>query len=236
MKKKKQQETEIIVRDNDVGMNYLKSLEEDKKYVTEVDPDGFYGMSEEHKQFVKLYIEYRNIVIVANILSLETETAKDYFRRYSTQQEIRRINTAIYHRQVATNIIGFEDIGSYLSSFLIGNDVTEADRLKTNEKLQVVKLLLDWHKSMKEFIARPETLTMQTIEEEIKELSVANIKDLINSKKLIKANPTKTKQTAVEKDALMKELKDNGFSEEEIAYLETLSVKELLDLLKDEEL
>lgn len=238
MSKKKKQEI-VKLRKDDLGMNYLKSLEDDPKYQIEVDPDDFYEMSGEHKTFVKLFVQYRNLAVVAELMELDPVTAKDYFTRYSTQQEIRRINTAIYHRQVATNIIAFEDIGSYLSSWLIGADITEADRLKKSEKLQVVKLLMDWHKSMREIIQKPEIITVQTIEDEIKELSVANIKQLLATKSILKANEEKKMSKPLpdtdDKDELIAQLnEDNVLSKEELEYLETLSVKDLLALLKED--
>jgi len=236
MSKKKKQEI-MRVRQNDLGMNYLKSLENDSKYQIEVDPDGFYGMSSEHKTFVKLFVQYRNLAVVAELMEIDPTLAKDYFTRYSTQQEIRRINTALYHRQIATNIIAFEDIGSYLSSWLIDADITEVDRLKKSEKLQVVKLLMDWHKSMREIIQKPEIITVETIEDEIKELSVANIKQLLATKSILNTNKEKKQSKPLpntnDKDELIAHLnEDNVLSKEELEYLETLSAKDLLTLLK----
>lgn len=238
MSKKKKQEI-VNVRQPDIGMNYLKSLEDDPKYQIEVDPDGFYEMSSEHKTFVKLFVQYRNLAVVAELMNIDLALAKDYFTRYSTQQEIRRINTAIYHRQVATNIIAFEDIGSYLSSWLIGADIPEADRLTKSEKLQVVRLLMDWHKSMREIIQKPEIITVETIEDEIKELSIANIKQLLATKSILNRNKEKKQSKPLpntdDKDELIAQLnEDNMLSKEELEYLETLSAKDLLRLLKDE--
>lgn len=238
MSKKKKQEI-VNVRQPDIGMNYLKSLEDDPKYQIEVDPEGFYEMSPEHKTFVKLFVQYRNLAVVAELMNIDPALAKDYFTRYSTQQEIRRINTAIYHRQIATNIIAFEDIGSYLSSWLIGADIPEADRLNKSEKLQVVKLLMDWHKSMREIIQKPEIITVETIEDEIKELSVANIKQLLATKSILNANKEKKQSKPLpntdDKAELIAQLnEDNMLSKEELEYLETLSAKDLLRLLKDE--
>lgn len=238
MSKKKKQEI-VNVRQPDIGMNYLKSLEDDPKYQIEVDPDGFYEMSPEHKTFVKLFVQYRNLAVVAELMNIDLALAKDYFTRYSTQQEIRRINAAIYHRQVATNIIAFEDIGSYLSSWLIGADIPEADRLTKSEKLQVVRLLMDWHKSMREIIQKPEIITVETIEDEIKELSIANIKQLLATKSILNRNKEKKQSKPLpntdDKDELIAQLnEDNMLSKEELEYLETLSAKDLLRLLKDE--
>lgn len=241
MSKKKQTPNSLpILRKDELGMNYLKSLENDPKYQIEVDPTGFYGMDEEQKLFVKLFIEYRNLPIVAEIMNLQPTKVKEYFTQYSTQQEIRRINAALYHRQVATNIIAFEDLGSYLSSWLIGTDIPEADRLRKGEKIQVVKLLMDWHKAMREILQKPEILTIESIEEEIKELSIANIKQLINTKSLLNSmkvneKSSTTKTLSNDKQELISQLNiDNALSQEELKYLESLSVKELLSLLKEE--
>lgn len=240
MSKKKQATSSLpILRKDELGMNYLKSLENDPKYQVEVDPTGFYGMDEEQKLFVKLFIEYRNLPIIAEIMNLQPGKTKEYFTQYSTQQEIRRINAALYHRQVATNIIAFEDLGSYLSSWLIGSDIPEADRLRKGEKIQVVKLLMDWHKAMREILQKPEILTVESIEEEIKELSVANIKQLISTKSLLNSMKVDKKSSTMkvlsnDKQELISQLNiDNALSQEELEYLESLSVKELLSLLKE---
>lgn len=241
MSKKKQATNSLpILRKDELGMNYLKSLENDPKYQIEVDPTGFYGMDEEQKLFVKLFIEYRNLPIIAEIMNLQPAKVKEYFTQYSTQQEIRRINAALYHRQVATNIIAFEDLGSYLSSWLIGTDIPEADRLRKGEKIQVVKLLMDWHKAMREILQKPEILTIESIEEEIKELSIANIKQLISTKSLLNSMKVNEKSSTMktlsnDKQELISQLNvDNALSQEELKYLESLSVKELLSLLKEE--
>lgn len=243
-KKKKKQELIPAIHEDTLGMNYLGSLEEDDKYTTDVDPTGFYQMSNDHKKFVELYVEHNNLVQVATIMEIEPSQAKSYFIRYSTQKEIKRINAALYHRRVATNIIGFEEIGSFLSSWLIGQDVTEADALKKGEKLQVVRLLMDWHKTMREIVEKPEMITTQTIEEEIKELSVANIQQLINTKSKLMQKSTELKDAKeagsdVDEELTKEELieqvvNDDELTTDELAYLNTLSVAELLKILKED--
>jgi len=231
---KKKETTKELVNKSELGLTYLKSLEQDSIYQINVDPDNFYKMTAEHKQFIELFIQYRNLSIVTELMNLTYEKAKEYFLMYSTQQEIRRINTALYHRQIATNIIGFEDIGRYLSSWLIGADIPDTDKLKPSEKIQVAKLLLDWHKQMKDFIDKPEIITAEVIEEQIKDLSVENIKQLIKTNSLIDINKA-SKEKIENKEELIEELnKTDLLSKDELDYLNTLSIKELINLIKDE--
>ncbi len=231
---KKKETTKELVNKSELGLTYLKSLEQDSIYQINVDPDNFYKMTTEHKQFIELFIQYRNLSIVTELMNLTYEKAKEYFLMYSTQQEIRRINTALYHRQIATNIIGFEDIGRYLSSWLIGADIPDTDKLKPSEKIQVAKLLLDWHKQMKDFIDKPEIITAEVIEEQIKDLSVENIKQLIKTNSLIDINKA-SKEKIENKEELIEELnKTDLLSKDELDYLNTLSIKELINLIKDE--
>lgn len=231
---KKKETTKELINKSELGLTYLKSLEQDSIYQINVDPDNFYKMTAEHKQFIELFIQYRNLSIVTELMNLTYEKAKEYFLMYSTQQEIRRINTALYHRQIATNIIGFEDIGRYLSSWLIGADIPDTDKLKPSEKIQVAKLLLDWHKQMKDFIDKPEIITAEVIEEQIKDLSVENIKQLIKTNSLIDINKA-SKEKIENKEELIEELnKTDLLSKDELDYLNTLSIKELINLIKDE--
>ncbi len=241
MAKKKKEENPIILSES-VGMEYLKELDNDDKYSLRADPTGFYGMDAQHKQFVELYSRYNNLMVVCELMNIEMYLAKDYLLRYSTQQELRRINLAIYHRSVATKIISYEDLGSYLSAWLIGDNVPEKEQLKKGEKLQLVKLMMDWHKGMKDFQQQPNLIIEKPIEEELEQLKAADIKELLQKKKLIESikdaeKEVKTKKksepTNLNKSSLIKQIKETGdFTKEELKYINELSVEELKELLK----
>jgi len=225
--------TAALLENKELGSTYLKSLDEDNQYRIEVDPDNFYGMSDKQKKFISLYVEYRNLAIVTELMDLEFSEVKEYFTMYSTQQEIRRISTALYHRQVASNIMKFEDIGAYLTGWLVGTEVPEAERLKNNEKLTVIKMLMEWHKLSKEFIEKPENITVEVIEEELEQLSVATIKQMISTKSMLNNKGTKTTNSTKKEDIINQLSDEVELSKEEVEYLESLTIKELLEILKD---
>ena len=93
---------------------------------------------------------------------------------------------------------------------------------------------MDWHKQMKDFIDKPEIITAEVIEEQIKDLSVENIKQLIKTNSLIDINKA-SKEKIENKEELIEELnKTDLLSKDELDYLNTLSIKELINLIKDE--
>ncbi len=235
--------------ENRLGLDYLKDIDDDSDYSLSVDPHNVYDLSDEHKQFIKLYLQYNSLSKVCSLLDIEPHVAKDYLLRYSTQSELRRLNLAIHHRKVATRIISYEDLGSYLSSWLIGDNITEDDKLKGPEKLRLVKLLLDWHKGMQEIRDRPAVVLDVSVEEELDQLKAVDIKELLQRKKLLSSikkaeeslkgsgdinNKIKTqKPSSVSKETLLQQIFSVGqFSEAEKTFIETLSLEELKELVE----
>lgn len=238
-----------------LGMQYLEELSGDPKYSLAADPTGFYELDENHKTFIELYSQYNNLAIVCELMEIEPFIGKDYLLRFSTQQELRRLNLARYHRQIATKIISYQDLGSYLSSWLIGDATTESDKLKKSEKLQLIKLMMDWHKGMAEYSKSPHQIIDITVEEELEELKATDIRELLQKKKLLKSiseaqkevqgeeaiKPEKPKksekaeepQSKYTKKQLIEIILEAGkFSESEREFIETLTVKELEELIK----
>lgn len=250
MSKKKTQKV-IVENDENLGMQYLEDLSNDNKYSLSVDPDNLYDLSNEHKRFIELYSQYNNLLQVCALMDIEIHIGKDYLLRYSTQKELRRLNLALHHRKIATRIISYYDLGSYLSSWLIGDSVSESDKLNKAEKLQVMKLLMDWHKSANEFKNKPDEIIEATIEDELNELKASDIRELIQRKKLlssIKKAEQEVKHTKPEKEEkeekkqqthhidkskLVEQIISSGeFSSYEIDFIKELSVEELKELIK----
>lgn len=246
MSKKKQHI--IVENDENLGMQYLEDLSKDTKYSLSVDPDNLYDLSPEHKKFVELYSQYNNLLQVCALMDIEIHMGKDYLLRYSTQKELRRLNLALHHRKVATRIISYYDLGSYLSSWLIGDSVSESDKLNKGEKLQVMKLLLEWHKSANEFKNKPDEIIEATVEDELNELKAADIRELIQRKKLLSSikkaesevkNSTQTQQETkksssnINKNVLLEQIISSGeFNQHELEFIKNLSVDELKELIK----
>lgn len=199
--------------------DYLTEIDANPKYSLDVDPEDKYGMSEIQKVFVKNYCEYKSIVAAAEFSNIDIDTARDFFISYSSQQEIKRINLAMYQRQFASRLLSLDEIGGYLSSLITDNNVAFADRLKTTEKLKVVQMLIDLNKFKLESLQNPRLIMQQDIDAQLKSLSVETIRQLLDQDFKMQNED----YTQIAPDAI---------TPEESAYLSTLSSSELLQLIE----
>lgn len=226
MKNIKKNKKELIINSDEVTIiseDYINEINTNTKYSLDIDPLNIYNMLEEQKNFIKFYIEYKDVKLASVLANIDENKAIDYLSAYSSQQEIRRIYKALMHRRFASKIISLDKIGAYLSTFLTDEFIPEGEKLNSKDKLKCVNLLLDYYKLKSEFITNPkEILTEKDLEEDIKSLSIDTIKSLLNTK-----NENDNKNSIVDKIS-----KDNKLSIEEEAYLKTLSFKELSDLLE----
>ena len=204
--------------------DYLKELDADKEYSLEVDPLNKYNMGDAQKSFIKYYVEFKNVPLASKMAGIEQEVGEAYFISYSSQNEIRRINKALIQRQFLAKMMSLDDIGGYLTSLITEDNVPLADRLKTREKLEVIKMLMDLNVMKSRCIENPSTLNNSDLDKEIKELSVDTIKQLLN------ASGVKEKK----KEAINEIKKNNSsLTPEELSYLESLPTTTLLNLLDE---
>lgn len=196
----------------------VSELDTNPDFSLDVDPTNKYNMSDLQKDFVKNYIDFKSIPIAAEMTNIDIDTAKAFYVAYSSQQEIRRINRALYQRQFSSKLLSIDQIGSYLSSLITDENVPVADRLKTMDKVRVAGMLLDLNKYKLEAIQNPANIIDVDIETEIKSLSVKSIKTLLSQKHKKKDNST---------------IVQDGLLPEEEAYLKTLPTKALLELVDE---
>jgi len=222
-KKKQQNENQNQSQNlaNITPQQIVDIIESDKEDFT-VDPDNKYGMPDEQKAFVKYYCIYRSIPLATQLSHIDSDTAITYFSSYSTQQEIRRIFRMMTHRQFKTKMLSIADCGAYLSSLITGENVLEADKLSTKEKLQVIGMIINLNMNMKEAFINPAKLTNADIETQLKTLSVDTIRNMINTE-----TDNNKKQEIISKLNI-----DGALSMEETNYLMTLSVDELMSILQ----
>lgn len=199
---------------------YISELDLNPKYSLEVDPENKYGMTEIQKIFVKNYCEYKSIVAAAEFSNIDLDTARDYFVSFASQQEIKRINLAMYQRQFANRLLSLDEIGGYLTSLITDSNVAYADRLKTPEKLKVIQMLIDLNKFKLDSIQNPTLLMQQDIDSQLKNLSVETIRQLLNQENKMQSED-------------YKQLMPDAITPEESAYLNTLSSSELLTLIEN---
>lgn len=218
---KEQQLAIVQTSANALQEQYTAELETNPKYSLDVDPEKKYSMTDQQKAFVKHYVEFKNVNTAAELAGIDIDTAKQYFVAYSTQQEVRRINLALYHRQFNTKLISIDEIGGYLTSLLTGENVPIGDQLKTSEKLRVVELLIRLNELKQNALLDPTVLMMKDIDIQIKNLSVATISQLLKQ-----SNKTK-------KPDIVQELDDDSLTVEEKAYLSTLPASDLLQIIEE---
>lgn len=204
--------------------DYLKELDDNKEYSLEVDPLNKYNMGDTQKSFIKYYVEFKNVPLASKMAGIEQEVGEAYFISYSSQNEIRRINKALIQRQFLAKMMSLDEIGGYLTSLITEDNVPLADRLKTREKLDVIKMLMDLNVMKSKCIENPSTLNNSDLDREIKELSVDTIKQLLN-----------TSGVKEKKKEAINEIKKNNSSltPEELSYLESLPTTTLLNLLDE---
>lgn len=199
-------------------------LETNPEFSLDVDPTDKYSMSEEQKTFIKNYVEFKSIPMAAELSGIDIDVAKTYFVAYSSQQEIRRINRAMYQRQFSHKLLTIDELGGYLSSLITDENVPLADRVKTMDKVRIAQMLIDLQTYKNEGIDDPSKIIDADIEGEIKNLSVKSIKLLIaqNNKK----KDEKKKDEAIKNASSM-------LSPEEEVFLKTLPTKDILNLIEE---
>ena len=212
-----------IVKENEEQTLALKTeLDKNPEFSLKVDPLDKYSMSTQ-KAFIKNYVEFKSVPMAAELSGIDIDTAKSYFVAYSSQQEIRRINRAMYQRQFSHKLLTIDELGGYLSSLITDENVPLADRVKTMDKVKIAQMLIDLQTYKNEGIEDPSKLINTDIEGEIKELSVKSIKLLI-------AQTDKKKKD--EKDKVV-ETVDTTLSPEEETFLKTLPTKDILNLIEE---
>lgn len=221
--KKKAKSIVSIQNVNTVQKEYIDAIEHDVEYSLIVDPTDKYSMSAEQKLFIEAYVQFKNINTAADVAGIEPSTAKAYFMAYSTQEEIRRINRALYHRQFASKMLTLDEIGGWLTAMLTDENVPLADRLRSQEKLRVAEMIVEINKMKVTAFENPAEFAANDIEADIKNLSVETIKQLL-------AQNDKTKE---KNNAIARIDPDNKLSVEERAYLSTLPLKDLLEMIEE---
>lgn len=200
--------------------NYVTEIETNPEFSLDVDPLGKYNLNQVQKNFIKYYIQFKNVATAAELCGIDVDTAKTYFLNYTTQQEIRRINRALYHKQFEHKILDLDDIGGYLSSLITDENIPIHDQLKTKDKLQVVTMLIDLIRLKKESFEDPNKLRNIDVASQLKNLSLITIQQL-----LVQSNKQEKKEPII---------LDNNLSAEEKEYLNSLPTESLLKLLNYE--
>lgn len=214
-----------------IEQTYKHELETNPEYSLSVDPMNKYNMPIITKEFVRHYVEHRNISTAAMFTHLETDVALELYTSYPVQQEVRRISKALYHRQFSKKMMSLNEIGGYLSSLINDVDVPTADKLCTKDKLAVIRMLIDLNQLKLAAMGDPTMLMMQDVNTLVKDLSIGAIKSLLNQHVPDMSKPNVIISDVNNNRALKGE---PILTPEEAAYLESLSAEEALSLLNEQ--
>lgn len=224
MKKNKKDKPKTINYDVlNLQKDYIEEIKNNPEYSLEIDPLHQYNFSKEQIEFIRQYVQFKNIATAAELAKIDNDKAKEFFLNYNIQKEIKRIHMALYQRQFCNKLLSLDQISGYLSSLITDSYVPIADRLSPTEKLRVIDTILKITEMKAEGMEKPEIIIEKDINEQIKDLSVDTIKQLLESK----GNRDKKIEMISEID------KNSTLSLEEKAYLETLSTSELLKILEE---
>jgi len=227
-KTKRKVENMSVNEVREIEDNLKFELENNPKYSLKVNPTGELNLNEVEVEFIEHMIQYKNIKFVAGVLmNLDFQEALEIYKRYEVQEEIKRINLAMYARRFSSKMADLDALGGYLTTALTDDNVAVADRLSGKDKLIAVRLLIDLNKIKSEAIEHPEIIDVMAIENDIKNLKVDDIKALIE-------NDTDNDKLLNKKNEIISEIdKDGLLTPEEVAYLRTQSLDELKKLNKD---
>ena len=228
LRKKKQHD--IIQSPNEtqeLQIEYAATIDTDPKYSLEIDPLNKYHFNDIQKMFIKYYLDFRNIPTTAALCNIDDELARQWFTTPEIQNELRRLNTALYHRQFTKKLLSLDEIGGYLSSLLIDENVPVVDRLSTNEKLRVADMIVRLNQLKLESMNDPAIIIEKDLETQIKSLSVDTIKQLLST------NQQSTDKQENKEDIIDKLDSEHTLTSEDKTYLMTLSTSELLNMLED---
>lgn len=223
-KSKKKNNSSLIISEKemkDLQISYAKELDKNPEYSLLVDPKKKYNMSDAQKKFIEYYIQFKNVATAAELTGIDMDIAKQYFVSWNTQQEIRRINRALYYRQFNNKLLSLDEIGGYLTSLLMDENVPIADQLKSSEKLKVAQMLIDLIELKKQSFEDPNTIMTKNLDIQIKNLSINTIQSLL----------TQSERDKIELKNKLYE--SDNLTIEEKTYLETLPTEELLQLIEE---
>lgn len=205
--------------------SYLTRLDEKNRLALKIDPEDLYNLNDVEKLFIYNYIQHRNIPLASKLTGINENQGIELYKKHAIREEIDRITMALYIKNFTQKMLTIEEIGSYLTA-IITDQVPEADKLSTKDKIPVMKLLIDINQLKKDGLNNPQIIDAVEFETEVKNMSVKGIKALIEA--------SQTTDISDEKAEIVNQInKDKMMSPEEIQFLNSLSKQQLFDILND---
>lgn len=165
------------------GKNIAVSvIMEDENSLEPHEHDGDYHFTADERQFISLWIEFRNIVIIASMMNMSQKECSMFFTNPHVMNEIARISRARMKRRFACKILTLDECESYLTSCITDDNVPISEQMTNEKKLVAMKLLLEVKEMKADGLVTPSVLDNMPLETEIQELSISTIKALLSTK------------------------------------------------------
>lgn len=142
-----------------------------------------YHFSEPEKEFIKTYFLTNSLSLVKEHLNIDLDTCASYYRNTYVRECIKYLNMFKHKLIYQRKMLNLEQMGSFLSSYILDYNVADNDKLDKKEKLEYMKLLLELHKVINNSLQEPAILNKyDTLDVQFKELSIQTIKSLLHNK------------------------------------------------------
>lgn len=185
--------------------------------------------TEEEKDFIGDWIEFRNIAVVSAVSGIPQRTCTEYLGKEYIREETDRICRVRSEIRFSGKILTLDECEKYLTSCITDEGVPIADQLDKKDKLTAMKLLLQVKEMKGEAVADPKTLDSVQIEDQLKELSIDTIKALISSR----AGKTEREEEKSLRQQASAQIP--SVTAGEVQDMQNMSPKELLRLLDNQE-
>lgn len=204
---------DFMLTESITGNDYLATIDElvvDKSFTND------------ERNFILLWLEYKNIVVVASMMGIDNEAAQNMLANYNIRQEINRLTKIQTQKRFATKMISVDQIESYLSSMITDENVSFVDRLSSKEKLDAIKLLMSVKEFKSNMVANPSEVIDVSLDDTIKNMSINSIKSLLNSKK-----DNNNRKALVDNLSAL----ESDLNADDVADLQNMSTEELLKIV-----
>lgn len=250
MENKEDEKLELSSISTISSVDWSKELQENPKYSLIADPTGTLKLTRLEKEFVKNYIQYRNIPLSARIAGISEDEGIKLFNDKRIEGEIRRINLAYSEWRIHGQMLGIDEIGSYLSTWLLEVNVPEADKLKPKDKIAVANSIIELNKFKYNALNNPNSNAAKVIEgdiidfeKEVEDMSIdemnKRLKEIgqkLNSKpkKLTKEEQQQLAIENLRKEELIRQITNDAILDPmDKDFLNKCSLEQLEKMLKD---
>lgn len=143
--------------------------------------DGDYEFTAEERQFISLWVEFKNLVTIAGMMDVSIKEASKFLANEHIRNEISRISNARMHKRFDARQMTLDNILGFLTTCITDENVPISEQLSTKEKLVATKLYMDAQKLKALSMESPSVLDNMPVMEVLQDASLKTIKALLGT-------------------------------------------------------